>query len=133
MFVKILLLIYDKTGRLVTAFTRTMVMENQLFHSHIALYEKWGVLNSERKQAICKYEGMLDFAALRSINSKRCKLYRSEKREHIEMMLGSEAFDHILFYLQRCSGYKKILYRMMKKKNRTMVNLVILMDRIAPK
>lgn len=129
--------VYDYTIRqagLVTAFhEKPWLWRTQLFHSHIALYEKWGVLNSERKQAICKYEGMLDFAALRSINSKRCKLYRSEKREHIEMMLGSEAFDHILFYLQRCSGYKKILYRMMKKKNRTMVNLVILMDRIAPK
>lgn len=126
--------VYDYTIRqtgLVTGFhEKPWLWRIQLFHSHIALYKKWGVLNSEREQEICKYEGMLDFSALRSINSERCKLSKSEKREHIEKMLGSEAFDLILFYLQRCSGYKKILYRLMKKKNRTMVNLVIFIDRI---
>ena len=75
-----------------------------LFDAHKSLYEFYDIWN-DNKNAIMLEEGIMCFAALRSVNSQRCKLNRKEKTEFLKKMSESKQMELIIFYLKN-SGKK---------------------------
>ena len=75
-----------------------------LFDAHKSLYESYNIWN-ENKNAIMLEEGKMCFAALRGVNSQRCKLNRKEKTEFLKKMSESKQMELIIFYLKN-SGKK---------------------------
>ena len=75
-----------------------------LFDAHKSLYEFYDIWN-DNKNAIMLEEGKMCFAALRSVNSQRCKLNRKEKTEFLKKMSESKQMELIIFYLKN-SGKK---------------------------
>lgn len=75
-----------------------------LFDAHKSLYESYNIWN-ENKNAIMLEEGKMCFAALRGVNSQRCKLNRKEKTEFLKKMSESKQMKLIIFYLKN-SGKK---------------------------
>lgn len=70
-----------------------------LFDAHKTLYESYGIWH-ENKDAIMLEEGKMCFAALRSVNSQRCKLNRKKKTEFLKKMSESKQMELIMFYLE---------------------------------
>lgn len=121
-----------RSSGLVTAFhEKPWIGRNILCNVHIQLYVKWNCLSEERLCEIRRYEGMLAFAALRSINNKRCILSRQEKEIHVTEMLNCGQFENILFYLRESSQIRKrVFYHMLKNKNYVLVKALLLIDRM---
>lgn len=121
-----------RSSGLVTAFhEKPWIGRNILCNAHIQLYSKWNCLPEERLCEIRRYEGMLAFAALRSINNKRCTLSRQGKETHVTEMLNCGQFENILFYLRENSQIKKrFFYHMLKNKNYVLVKALLLIDRM---
>ena len=65
-----------------------------LFDAHKSLYEFYDIWN-DNKNAIMLEEGKMCFAALRSVNSQRCKLNCKEKTEFLKKMSESKQMEKI--------------------------------------
>lgn len=70
-----------------------------LFNACKTLYESYGIWQSNEK-AILMEEGKMCFVALRSVNSKRCKLSNAEKDDFLKKMSISKQMKLALYYLE---------------------------------
>lgn len=96
---------FIRGNSLVSAFQSEPWKSRQmLFDAHKSLYESYDIWN-ENKNAIMLEEGKMCFAALRGVNSQRCKLNRKEKTEFLKKMSESKQMELIIFYLKN-SGKK---------------------------
>ena len=91
---------YIRGNSLVSAFQLEPWNSRQmLFDAHKALYESYGLWESN-KRSIMLEEGKMCFAALRSVNSKRCKLSYIEKKAFIKRFSDSKQMELALYYLK---------------------------------
>ena len=96
---------YIRGNSLVSAFQPEPWKSRQmLFDAHKALYESYGLWDSNEK-AIKMEEGKMCFAALRSMNSKRCRLSSEEKITFLKRFSSSMQMELALYYLEN-SGKK---------------------------
>lgn len=76
-----------------------------LFDAHKSLYEYYGIWQSN-EETIMKEEGKMCFVALRSVNSRHCKLNNAEKNKFLKRMSTSKQMSLALYYLE--NSEKKI-------------------------
>ena len=96
---------FIRGNSLVSAFQPEPWKSRQLlFDAHKALYESYGIWQ-KNKNAIMLEEGKMCFAAMRGVNSQRCKLNRAEKTVFLKKMFASKQMELAMFYLEN-SGKK---------------------------
>lgn len=101
-----------------------------LYQAHLKLYSSWGVLDLRRRNAINRYEGMLAFVALRSIDKLHIHPSKFEKIQHIEGMMNSSQWGIMLQYLRKSGWSKYFLYLLLHSKCSLAISFVLRLDRI---
>ena len=91
---------FIRGNSLVSAFqSEPWKSREMLFNAHKSLYESYGIW-PENKNEILLEEGKMCFAALRGVNSERCKLSKKEKKLFVMKMYTSKQMVFIYFYLK---------------------------------
>lgn len=120
---------FIRKNSLVSAF-QPKPWENRqlLFDAHKALYESYGIWEMNEK-AILMEEGKMCFAALRSVNSKRCTLGNVEKSNFLKRMSKSKQMSNILYYLKNSDKkLHKLWLFLMRKFGMLGIKIVLLAD-----
>ena len=90
---------YIRANSLVSSFQLEPWKSRQMiFNAHRALYESYGLWDSNEKE-IKMEEGKRSFAALRSVNNKRCRLSSKEKMTFLKRFSSSMQMELALYYL----------------------------------
>lgn len=122
---------FIRNSGLVTAFQPEPWFSRQILtDAHFELYNSYHLLETN-KNKILSEDGMLAFAALRSINSTRCKLNKREKKAFLKNMYGSKQMTLAMYYLKHSpKKLHKVWHFLIKRTGMAGIYAVILADKI---
>lgn len=107
----------------------TMKFRPDILKTRRRSYSKWTELFSfyecyeENKEKMELYEGMKTYQALRSVNSKNCKLCFEDKKEYINNLFNYENSDYLIRYMKKNIKHRLELFLIQKKQYKILLKI----------